>query len=444
MHLSKAIREFSTRRLNKLSMPTVKSLDNACKKFAATQVLREQDTARIARIIVALGTPESSQLSSRDIRFVAAAIGSHPEINEQLVSTVLREVHLRKDPRLTRAIFRALLASYSISPQRAMLQEFLLPRLSDLSVDIQQFCRSSGVLNGDGNIEGLADELARTGNVTYSCISRGITSSILSTSYGHALKLASVGSALATGRSDTIKRMFDWALAGVRGVPTSDFYEVCLAPFQRVTPPADVQKLVLSVLVKQFGDPRISEWPRLNGRDGARRREDCLMTIKRWLSIEYLDLFIKIIEKTAVDHQFAPRKKFWLRYFEKGIISDLTLILASDANSVARRTQGQSVESEYMKWASLKSQPDHSVLLMRLGDLVIAEWSHDGALRFWKAGSKSAPLFHKNEYSARELRGDSLKVRTHGGYRDSIVHSHNGQWMALASDAIEFHTGVRI
>lgn len=444
MHLSKAIRDFSTRRLTRLSMPKVKLLDTACKKFPATQGLREHDPARIARIIVSLGTPASSQLSSRDIRFVAAAIGSHPEIDEQLVSTVLREVHLRRDPRLTRAIFKALLASYSPGPKRAMLQEFLVPRFSDLSVEIQRFCRSSEVLNGDGNLVGLADELAQTGNVAYLCISKGITSNILSTSYGHALKLASVGSALAVGRSETIKRMFDWALAGVRGVPTSDFYEVCLAPFQRAAPQADVQKLVLSVLVKQFGDPRISEWPRLNGRDGARRRDNCLITIKRWLSIEYLDLFIKIIEKTAVDHQFAPRKKFWLRYFEGGFISDLTLILASDANSVARRTQGQGVESEYMKWAGLKSQPDHSVLLMRLGDLVIAEWSHDGALRFWKAGSKSAPQFHQSEYSARELRGDSLKVRTHNGYRDSIVHSHSGQWMTLASDAIEFHTGVRI
>lgn len=444
MHLSKVIREFSTRRLNKLSMPTVKSLDDACKKFTATQVLREEDTARISRIVAALGTPESSQLSSRDIRFVAAAIGSHPAIDEQLVSTILREVRLRKDFRLTRAIFRALLASYGVGPQRTMLQEFLVPRLSDLPADIQRFCHFSGVLNGDGNIATLADELAQAGNVTYACISKGVTSSILSTSYGHTLKLSSVGSALARGRSDAIKRMFDWALAGVRGVPTSDFYEVCLAPFQRVTPSEDIQKLVLSVLVKQFGDPRISEWPRLNGRDGARRRDNCLMTIKRWLSIEYLDLFIKIIEKTAVDHQFAPRKKFWLRYFEKGVISDLTLILATDANAVARRTQGQSVESEYMKWSSLKSQPNHSVLLMRLGDLVIAEWSHDGALRFWKAGSKSAPQFHKREYAARELRADSIKIRTHNGYRDSIVHSHSGQWMTLASDAIELHTGVRI
>ena len=78
----------------------------------------------------------------------------------------------------------------------------------------------------------------------------------------------------------------------------------------------------------------------------------CVATIKRWLSIEYLDLFIKIIEKTAEDRQFKPRKAFWLKYFEKGVISDLTLALASDANAIARKMRNQADNAEYMQWAN--------------------------------------------------------------------------------------------
>ena len=142
-----------------------------------------------------------------------------------------------------------------------------------------------------------------------------------------------------------------------------------------------------------------------------------------------MDLFIKIIEETAVDRQFNPRKRFWLRYFEKGVISDLTLVLASDANAFAQRTRGQSAESEYMKWASLNALPDQSVLLMRLGDLVLAEWRRDGAMRFWKADSRSAPQFHLKDYSGADLRSGSIKIKVGSGYRDSIVHTPNGQWI---------------
>jgi hypothetical protein len=260
------------------------------------------------------------------------------------------------------------------------------------------------------------------------------------------LKLASIRAALANAlEAKVVQQLFSWIFADIAGTPIGDYYEAILAPFKLTMPPADTQKILMSTLVKKFKDPRIEDWPRLAGNASSSRREACLSTIKRWLSIEYLDLFIRIIESTAVDRQFRPRKNFWLKYFEKGVVSDLTLILASDAASVARRTRGRSADSEYMKWASLNlTLPNQSVLLMRLGDLVIAEWSHSGAMRFWKADSKAAPEFHLANYNGTDLRSGSLKVRVGSSYRDAIVHTPNGDWMRWAGNAIEFHTSVRV
>jgi hypothetical protein len=98
--------------------------------------------------------------------------------------------------------------------------------------------------------------------------------------------------------------------------PLGDFYEAMLLRFESQVPSPSVQKALLRKAVEQYGDPRINEWPGLTGLDGNLRREKCVSIIKRWLSIEYLDLFIEIIEKTAVDRQFAPRKSFWLKYFQ--------------------------------------------------------------------------------------------------------------------------------
>src|SRR5262249_40798007 len=158
-----------------------------------------------------------------------------------------------------------------------------------------------------------------------------------------------------------------------------------------------------------------------------------------WLSIEYLDLFIKIIEDTAEDRQFKPRKAFWLKYFERNLVSDVTLILASDAGRIARKTRTKLDNAEYMQWAALGSSlPNQSVLLMRIGDLIIAEWSHSGAMRFWNARAKNSPRFHDKEYVGSMLRNGSIKVKVGDEYRDSIIHHENGQWMKWAEQTIAY------
>jgi hypothetical protein len=201
----------------------------------------------------------------------------------------------------------------------------------------------------------------------------------------------------------------------------------------------------MGTLVVRFGDPRLGEWPGLLGKDSGFRRESCVATIKRWLSIEYLDLFIRIIETTAEDRQFRPRKAFWLKYFEKGVVSDLTLVLASDANTIARRMRSQADNAEYMKWSTLKGAlSNQSVLLMRIGDLIIGEWSHSGAIKFWKSNNKNAPEFHLPEYLGSTLRNGSLKIKVGNEFREGLIHHDNGQWMNWARNAIEYHTGVSV
>jgi EH_Signature domain len=444
MHLLRAINAFPAKRLARLTVPTATALKDACSSFEGVSNHLEDEKGRLERILASFQDGSVRALGNRDIRYVAAGICSHSAMGEIQVGQLLEEIERRKSYRLVRAIFKSLLASYRSVPVRHQLRVFLIRHFGSLPNNMQQFANESGILEGDERLTAFSRQLSESKDILNFCVSKGISSQILASGYGTELKLASIRIALADPVVDAVKKLFSWAFSDINGTPISDYYEAILAPFGKVVPPAEVQKVLMSTLVNKFRDPRIEEWPRLEGKSSQERRAACLDTIKRWLSIEYLDLFIKIIEATAVDRQFNPRKRFWLRYFEKGVISDLTLVLASDANAVARRTRGQSAESEYMKWASLNALPDQSVLLMRLGDLVIAEWSHNGAMRFWKADSRSAPQFHLKDYSGADLRSDSIKIKVGSGYRDSIVHTPNGQWMTWASNAIEFHTGVRV
>jgi EH_Signature domain len=443
MYLLKALNDFSTKSMTRLALPQVEALSKACVGFENAAKRPEDAEDRIRRILNSFRAGKAASQDRRDIRFVTAAIGSSELIGLAEASGILSEVERRNDHRLFRTVFKALLASYRESDFRRLIRPFSARHLNALQPNTRFFCKASGILEGYSHLQKLGGELARSMDTNSFCVSKGISSNILASNYGTGLKLAAVREAVKLPDENALKTFLAWSFAGINGTPVADYYEAMLSPFESHPPLPSVQKILISKIVEKFGDPRLHLWPGLKGNDGQARRETCVATIKRWLSIEYLDLFITIIESTAVDRQFRPRKAFWLKYFEKDVISDVTLILAADANNAARRIRSQMDNTEYMQWGNLiGALTDQSVLLMRLGDLVIAEWSHSGAMRFWKADDKSAPKFHSKDYVGAALRRGSLKIRVGNEFRESLVHQHNGSWMRWASNAIKYHTGV--
>jgi hypothetical protein len=445
MYLLKALNEFSIKRITRLTFPDVNALKKVCAKFDDNSGQSEDAGPRIKRILASFKAGEAAVLDRRDIRFITAAIGSSDLIRKNEVTNILTEVERRGDNRLFRAVFRALLASYREPVFRSLIRPFLARYSDVLRPDIRRFSDQSGILIDDGHLGKLGVDLARCKDIHGFCASKGITSNILASNYGIELKLAAVREGVKSADEKSLQQFLEWVFAGISGTPIGDYYEAMLSPFEANAPSPGVQKVLISKIVEKFRDPRLHIWPSLSGSNGQSRRDTCVATVKRWLSIEYLDLFIKIIESTAVDRMFKPRKAFWLKYFEKNVISDVTLILAADANKAARKMRSELDNAEYMQWATLSgASTNQSVLLMRLGDLIIAEWSHSGAMRFWKTDGKSVPKFHLKEYLGSELRDDSIKIKVGNGYRDSIIHSANGEWMRSASNVIKHQTGVSV
>jgi hypothetical protein len=444
MHLNKALSEFSNRRVTRLQLPNLSKLKAACSKYQGGTRVREADDLRIKRVLGALSTGQAYLLPHRDIRFITAAIGSSSAIAQTSVNDILKEIERRHVRNLLRAVFTAFVSNYCQTLMRPAFRFFLVRHVNVLDASTARFAAQSGILRGDEHITSLAERICEASHTLLFCSSLGISSQVLESEYGIELKLVTVSKAVALMNVAVLQRVLHWTFFGHTATPMGDFYEAMLSPFAERAPPTDIQKLLMSVLVAKFGDPRIVAWPGLRGYDGDVRRQLCVAILKRWLSIEYLDLFINIIEKTSEGKQFKPRKAFWLKSFEKGVISDLTLILASDANKVARKIRGQMDNPEYMKWSTLSAAlPNQSVLLMRIGDLIIAEWSHSGAMRFWNADDKKAPRFHAFEYISPQLRNGSLKVQVRQTRRDSIIHHENGEWMTWARRTIEHHTGVK-
>jgi hypothetical protein len=445
MHLLRALRQFSLSQARPVEQQHGTALENACKAYQCRSVSYTIETERLTSVIQMIRGGATSALNYRDLRLAMSAAGTTSSIDAAVIRACLAEIDKRGDARLVGAAFRALLVSYRDKDACTALRRFCERNFTMLRPSIRDFAQWSGILAGDSELETIAQQLVRSKDICRFSVEHGLSSNVLTSNYGLELKLAAIRNAVAHEDVPVIHQTLDWSFEKENGTPPGEFYEAMLLHFESQVPSPPIQKALLSKSIEQYGDPRINEWPGLIGIDGASRRDRCISILKRWLSIEYLDLFIEIIEQTAVDRQFAPRKSFWLKYFEADLVLDVTLVLASDADKIARKVQQRMDRAEYMQWSALNGAlSDQSVLLMRIGDLVIAEWSHSGAIRFWDVDSHGAPKFHRRSYYGYGLRNGSLTVRVASKLRDSITHHENGQWMRWAEQVIEYHTGVKV
>ena len=220
-----------------------------------------------------------------------------------------------------------------------------------------------------------------------------------------------------------------------------------LKPFLENSPSAHLKGLLQGIFINSFSDPRVSpsEWPAISQRDGGDGlRIDCMGLVKRWLNFEAIELFFRVIAEHAPDAQFEPRRQLWKSYFDQEFVGDAHIALGQSADRTARRLKQTDENAMGLIWGDLNgANPDQSVLLMQIGELTVAEWSHNGKFRAWSADSTHKPKFYKRAYSANELKRGSNKIRNvNGNYNDGIVHL--GNWVDRAKLYVTQETGIRL
>jgi hypothetical protein len=122
-----------------------------------------------------------------------------------------------------------------------------------------------------------------------------------------------------------------------------------------------------------------------------------------------------IIDKHGVDHQWRTRKAFWKRYFDNESVGDAWVAFAGRPHSTARRISAVGVEGATLEWGRLlgADDPDHAVLLMQMGDITVAEWSHNGRVRLWRRDDKLSPTLYAPEYNPKDFRTEAAFETPH-------------------------------
>lgn len=202
-------------------------------------------------------------------------------------------------------------------------------------------------------------------------------------------------------------------------------------------PNSELVKRCAEIAANTYGDPRLNEsgWPSVSQFLGGEAiRKDCIDTVRRWNVFKSINVFFEIIDKTTRGeghaHQFPKRKAFWLSYFQQNAVSDAWVLLGKKASAYVRqlKARGDSDIASLQYGKLIGATNEQSVLIMKVGEATVVEWSHSGACRIWLSSDRRAPTLYRYETERQELMKDA-PVR--------ITHDHRGNWEA------RLHTALR-
>jgi hypothetical protein len=217
-----------------------------------------------------------------------------------------------------------------------------------------------------------------------------------------------------------------------------EFAYSLLSPWFERNPPQDLKNALLSELLRTLGDPRHNH----AGWLGVRR--EAIETASRWLTSRTMDAFFEILRHT--DDEIGPyRRRFWEAYFHAGHILEAWIALGEQAVQALQKIDPTG-ELNYAKILG-KIAPNQCVLMLRMGNILFCDWSHQGRLRAISATAKQAPKLYQNEYELFQLRFPTTLDFNDGLLDDpGLLHYESalGGWQDTARHFIGQHLGIHL
>lgn len=227
------------------------------------------------------------------------------------------------------------------------------------------------------------------------------------------------------GNAEPLKRLNlvrDWA--SVDGKPRyeearAQVANALLLPFGETTPDEHIRDKYLGVVLPLLGDPRTSP-----GRWVGCERAEAI--VRRWLTEASLRQFFEVVDQVAAPEHWIYRRAFWNALYERNYIDEAWVVFESHGAKEAKRMFGKDISFAVFEGGGV--QTGHSTLLLRIGSLVVAEWSHNGKCSIWDEDlGETAPRLFQRTYDASALRKEIAPSRPgQRGSPDQGVFIHHG------------------
>ena len=236
-----------------------------------------------------------------------------------------------------------------------------------------------------------------------------------------------------------IKGMTGWAF-GSNGVFLHGFIpdagaayaEAMLRPWVGRFSGEGVQSLVAPRLLGLLLDPRINS----GGWSGVSEPAQAVML--GWMTKDALEQFLEVVDETVQAYQsrmWAERREFWLSYYDRQYIRECWVVFGRRGAALARHLAARKNNPSLTNFANflrdVGGDPNQAVLLMKIGTLVIADWSHNGRCHIWLQNNPAAPRLYQAEYLREDLMSGA-----------DFEAPHHKNWQAGIDDFIGSHLGA--
>lgn len=176
--------------------------------------------------------------------------------------------------------------------------------------------------------------------------------------------------------------------------------EAVLGHWVRKTASDQTRQAVTEHLINQYNDPRTNRslWVGVS--------EDYMNVIFSWLTREDLRFFTSVVDATQRDPQWQPRKKFWLKLFDEGLIEQAWVAFCPSAERYARTHLIRSGYADnvrrFAKQSKGGTRSDTSILIMKIGNKIVIDGCHNYRTHIFNIDDPVAPKLFRREYNCDE------------------------------------------
>lgn len=172
--------------------------------------------------------------------------------------------------------------------------------------------------------------------------------------------------------------------------------EAVLGHWVRKTASDQTRQAVTEHLTNQYNDPRTNRslWVGV--------AEDYMNVIFSWLTREDLRFFTSVVDATQKDPQWQPRKNFWLKLYDEGLIEQAWVAFCPSAERYARTHLIRSGYADNVRRFGRQSKggtrSDTSILIMKIGSKIVVDGCHNYRTHIFNIDDPVAPKLFRREY----------------------------------------------
>lgn len=207
-----------------------------------------------------------------------------------------------------------------------------------------------------------------------------------------------------------------------------------LLPFEQTDPREDVKEAILSVVLDVLGDPRTRQTKWIGSESAAD-------VAKRWLTRLALQQFLDIVDETAYAAHWDYRRAFWMSFYEKDAIQEAWVAFGPVGAYKAKQSFGKNASFGRLTASSKPVEPGHAVLLMRIGDYTVVDWSHNGRCIIWPTSDKAAPSLYQQIYLSGVL---APSFAPDGGLEQAHHGAVSYNWQRRVASFVAEKTGYEV